>query len=108
MSLFGKILEKLGLKHPVAPAAAAPPGEPVPTPPAAPAAITVVDVESPCTSFTLGIAGSAATTPIRKMLMIRSMIPLFLMNTPLCLMHNASTDRIRMTCDKPSSFTRQE
>ena len=44
MSLFGKILEKLGLKHPVAPAAAAPPGEPVPTPPAAPAAITVVDV----------------------------------------------------------------
>jgi hypothetical protein len=50
MSLFGKILEKLGLKHPVAQAAPAPQGEPVPTSPATPtpaatpAAIPVVDV----------------------------------------------------------------
>ena len=42
MSLFSKILEKLGLKRPDAQAAPAP--KAVPTTPAAPAAITVIDV----------------------------------------------------------------
>jgi hypothetical protein len=45
MSLFGKILEKLGLSHPIAPAAPAPVASmPAPVIPAPPAAIAVVDV----------------------------------------------------------------
>ena len=48
MSLFGKILEKLGFSHPVAQAAPAPESAPtpqaVPIAPQAPAAISVVDV----------------------------------------------------------------
>ena len=45
MSLFSKILEKLGLSHPVAPAPpAASMPEPTPAIPAPPAAIAVVDV----------------------------------------------------------------
>jgi hypothetical protein len=48
MSLFSKILEKLGFNRPAAQAApapqAAPPQQPVPATPAPPVAITVVDV----------------------------------------------------------------
>jgi len=48
MSLFGKILEKLGFSHPVAQAAPAPESAPTPQAapiaPQAPAAISVVDV----------------------------------------------------------------
>ena len=48
MSLFGKILEKLGFSHPVAQAAPAPESAPAPQAapmaPQAPAAISVVDV----------------------------------------------------------------